>query len=103
MRCKTTLTMSTATLISQDGDERNIPFDLIRLSPTLSAMFDGPFSGSSGSVKLDGIETRVLDKLIEYLEYKKRRNVAGEEFDEEFEIPTEMSLELLLAADYLGV
>lgn len=97
--------MSTVTLVSSDQDEITISREAASISPTLKAMLEGPFVEKSGRIELPTIESRILQKVAEYLEYNLRYADADRDVEEvpEFEIPTEMALELLLAADYLNV
>lgn len=97
--------MSDVTLISSDNFEFSISREAAMVSPTLKVMLEGPFKEKNGRVELPGIEGNVLAKTVEYLQYNLQYRVAKTEQEDipEFEIPTEMALELLLAADYLNV
>ncbi|AQZ10714.1 ELC1 (YPL046C) [Zygosaccharomyces parabailii] len=96
--------MPEVTLISSDKREFSISREAAMVSPTLKAMLEGPFKEKNGRVELPGIEGNVLAKTVEYLQYNLRyRAQPNQEDIPEFEIPTEMALELLLAADYLNV
>ncbi|AQZ14983.1 ELC1 (YPL046C) [Zygosaccharomyces parabailii] len=96
--------MPEVTLISSDNCEFSISREAAMVSPTLKAMLEGPFKEKNGRIELPGIEGNVLAKTVEYLQYNLRyRAQSNQEDIPEFEIPTEMALELLLAADYLNV
>lgn len=97
--------METVTLISNDQNEIQISREAALVSSTLKAMLEGPFKESAGRIELPTFDSRVLQKVVEYLEYNLQYRDADGEIEDvpEFEIPTEMALELLLAADYLGV
>lgn len=79
------------------------------VSPTLKAMIEGSFEENKGRIELKQFDSHILEKVVEYLNYNfKYGGTNVEEDDEEdeipeFDIPTEMSLELLLAADYLSI
>lgn len=91
-------------LVSADNVEFQISKETAFVSSTLRAMLVSPFLESNGKIAFPEIESKVLEKVIEYLEYNLQYRDAEENAEiPEFEIPTEMSLELLLAADYLGV
>ncbi|GCF00500.1 elongin C [Zygosaccharomyces mellis] len=95
----------TVTLVSSDNMEYSISKEVAMVSPTLRVMLEGPFKEKSGRVELPGIEGNVLAKVVDYLQYNLQYKFANKDQEDipEFEIPTEMALELLLAADYLNV
>lgn len=97
--------MTTVTLISREKDEFPISREAALVSPTLRTMLEGPFKEKGGHIELSSIDSTVLKKVVEYLEYNLEYKGVDEEQEQipEFEIPTEMALELLLAADYLNV
>lgn len=97
--------MSSVTLVSSDQEEVTISREAASVSPTLKAMLDGPFVEQSGRIELPTIESKVLQKVAEYLEYNLQYADANRDVEDvpQFDIPTEMALELLLAADYLNV
>lgn len=97
--------MSTVTLVSGDQEEVTISREAASVSSTLKAMLDGSFAEKSERIELPTLDSRVLQKVGEYLEYNLQYADADKEVDDmpEFEIPTEMALELLLAADYLNI
>lgn len=97
--------MKTVTLISREKDEFPISREAALVSPTLRIMLEGPFKENEDHIELSSIDSAVLKKVVEYLEYNLEHKEVDREQEQvpEFEIPTEMALELLLAADYLNV
>lgn len=97
--------MSTVTLIASDRSEVQLSREAASVSSTLKSMLEGPFKESDGRIELLTFDSRVLQKVAEYLEYNWQYRDADNDIEDvpEFEIPTEMALELLLAADYLGI
>ncbi|CAI4054545.1 hypothetical protein SUVZ_16G2370 [Saccharomyces uvarum] len=94
------------TLVSKDNKEYEISRSAAMVSPTLKAIIEGSFKESKGRIELKEFDSHILEKIVEYLNYNyKYSGVDGDEDEDipEFEIPTEMSLELLLAADYLNI
>ncbi|ODV88279.1 hypothetical protein CANARDRAFT_193917 [[Candida] arabinofermentans NRRL YB-2248] len=90
------------TLISNDGFQFQISRDAAVVSGTLKGMLNTSFQESStNKIKLHELDAVLLEKVIEYLYYnlKYKESVDVPEFD----IPTEMALELLVAADFLDV
>lgn len=92
---------SHVTLISRDGFKFVIPKEAAMISSTLRAMVDVPYFKESqkGKIRLHEIDGVVLEKVCEYLcyNYKYQNTIDPPEFD----IPPEMALELLVAADFL--
>ena len=68
-------------------------------------MIEGSFRESKGRIELKQFDSHILKKVVEYLNYNFQYSSINEDDDDipEFEIPTDMSLELLLAADYLNI
>lgn len=97
--------MSKITLVSSQNDEILIAREAAMISPTLKAMLESPLKEASGVIELLNMDTNLLKKVAEYLEYNLQYKSTDEDQEDvpEFEIPTEMALELLLAADYLNV
>ncbi|CAG7948033.1 unnamed protein product [Penicillium salamii] len=90
------------TLISHDDYEFIIPRSAACISGTIRRMLDpsSKFSeGLTGRCKLDDMSGVVLEKVCEYFcyheKYKDQTNVP------DMDIPPELCLELLMAADYL--
>ncbi|VEU22427.1 DEKNAAC103353 [Brettanomyces naardenensis] len=90
------------TLVSNDGFSFQISREAAMVSGTLRGMLNTSFQESStNTIKLHELDSLLLEKVIEYLYY----NLKYKEFVDvpEFDIPTEMALELLVAADFLDV
>ncbi|KUL86610.1 hypothetical protein ZTR_03022 [Talaromyces verruculosus] len=90
------------TLISSDGFEFVLPRSTACVSGTIRRMLDpsSKFSEAlTGTCVLENITGVVLEKVCEYFCYnekmKEQVNVA------DMDIPPELCLELLMAADYL--
>ncbi|CEJ58060.1 Putative Transcriptional elongation regulator Elc1/Elongin C [Penicillium brasilianum] len=90
------------TLVSYDGFEFIIPRNAACISGTIRRMLDptSKFSESlSGRCVLENLTGVVLEKVCEYFMYNEKHkdqvNVA------DMDIPAELCLELLMAADYL--
>lgn len=96
---------NTVLLISKDNVEHSVPRDAAMLSSTLRSMLDGPFKEKDGHINLPEMSSEVVQKIVEYLEYNLKYKDADPNKEDipEFDVPTDMSLELLLAADYLGI
>lgn len=100
----------TITLIASDGTKCAITKKAAMISPVLKTMIEGPFQ-EKDEITLSTIGPEVLDKVIEYLEMRCKRlaepKPKSESYDDrnemDFDVPPEMSLELLLAADYLNI
>ncbi|KAJ2715603.1 elongin C [Coemansia spiralis] len=99
-------------LVSGDGFSFIVPKLVAEQSPTLRNILDtsrGGFSGDAAftealtnQVHLPEIRGKALERVCQYLFYKYR--YADEDSSElvpEFDFEVEMSLELLMAADYL--
>lgn len=99
---------STITLIASDGTKCAISKNAAMISPVLKAIIQGPFQ-EKDEIDLPNIDPEVLYKVIEYLELKFKHldeSNGQEDYDItnfEFDVPPEISLELLLAADYLNI
>ncbi len=93
------------TLISSDGFEIVINLQAALISGTLKSMLynnsNFKFKESlSKKIKLPEINSNLLEKICEYLYYNlKYKDFNGDV--PEFDIPPEIALELLVAADYL--
>ncbi|QLG71792.1 hypothetical protein HG535_0C01410 [Zygotorulaspora mrakii] len=97
--------MSKIILISSQNEEVQISREAALISSTLKAMLENPFEKENPHIELHNMDTQVLKKVVEYLEYHLEYQEVDESREDisDFEIPTEMALELLLAADYLNV
>ncbi|RAL15741.1 elongin C [Aspergillus homomorphus CBS 101889] len=92
------------TLVSGDGFEFVLPRSTACISKTLAMMFDpsSKFSEAlSGRCVLENISGVVLEKVCEYLCYNEKNKTQINVPD--MDIPPELCLELLMAADYLDV
>jgi elongin-C len=108
------------TLVSSDGFEFHVRRSAVCISPTLRNMLDpqsrslgldhphvrmltcspGNFAeAQTGICQLDTINGVVLEKVVEYFYYAER--LRDSEGVPDMEIPSELCLELLMAADFL--
>lgn len=109
-------------LIGNDNDENiEIPYRLVTLSPVLVKFIENLENKNDKTVdgndvyevKLDNLSSNILNYVKKYLEYKYEnetliKNSKGvskvADLDiPDFEYPQELSLELLMAADYLNI
>ncbi|KAF2152423.1 transcriptional elongation regulator Elc1/Elongin C [Myriangium duriaei CBS 260.36] len=92
------------TLVSSDGFDFIIQRSAACVSGTIKRMLD-PQSGfaeaRTGICRFENIPAVVLEKVCEYLYYNEKHKDARDVPD--MDIPPELSLELLMAADYLNV
>lgn len=90
-------------LISAEGNEFLVEkIVAANGSEMLKSMLEGNFRESEHNVvRFPEISSRVLEKLIEYLYYKSKYEQSTDKIPE-FQIEPEMSLELLVAANYLN-
>lgn len=94
--------MEHVTLVSSDNFKFTVSKEAAEVSITLKNILNSNFKESNEKIiKLGEINGNLLNKIVEYLYYnlKYKDSVDVPEFD----IPTEMSLELLVASDYLAV
>ncbi|KAI0479128.1 Skp1 family protein [Xylariaceae sp. FL0804] len=92
------------TLVSSDGFEFVVLRQAAAVSPFIKSMLD-PSSqfqeAQTGRCVFEEISGMVLEKVIEYFQYwyknREREDVP------DMDIPVELCLELLVAADYLGL
>lgn len=90
------------TLISSDGFTYTVSKDAASISGTLRNMISDTFEeGTTNTIRLHDIDAPVLDKVVEYLYYNEKYKDCVDVPD--FHVPTEMALELLVAADFLHV
>ncbi|KAI0181595.1 POZ domain-containing protein [Hypoxylon sp. FL1284] len=92
------------TLVSSDGFEFVVLRDATFISPAIKSMLDpkSQFTESrTGRCVFEEISGMVLEKVVEYFQYwyknREREDVP------DMEIPVELCLEILTAADYLGI
>lgn len=87
-------------LISSDGFQFIVEKEVCLVSGTLRGMLQTSFQESeTNTIKLHELDSILLGKVVEYLFYNYKYK---DEVDvPDFNIPTEMALELLVAADFL--
>lgn len=89
-------------LISNDGFSFIISKETASISGTLKNMISDTFEeGMTNTIKLHDIDGQVLEKIVEYLYYNDKYKDCID--IPEFNVPIEMALELLVAADFLHV
>lgn len=94
--------MAYFTLVSQDGFEFTIPEEAAMLSALLAPMITNEFQEhKSRRAELENIDGHILERVCEYLCYSLKYKDQGDVPD--FDVPAELALELLVAADYLDV
>ncbi|CDJ60487.1 elongin c, putative [Eimeria maxima] len=93
----------TVRLISSEGKALEVPVHIAEECELLKRLLSGSFAESKTRVfQLQNIRHNVLCKAIEYLRRRHQwREDGGAPL--EFEIETEMAVDLLIAADYLGM
>jgi len=92
------------TLVSSDGFEFVVMREAAYISPAIKSMLDpkSQFSEArTGRCVFEEINGMVLEKVVEYFHYWYRNRDRDDVPD--MDIPVELCLELLLAADYLGL
>jgi len=92
--------MKTIKLISAEGHEFIIARRCALVSGTIKQMLSGQFAESRGEVRFPEIPGAILEKVIQYMHYKVRYTNSVTRVPE-FDIEPELSLELLMAANYL--
>ncbi|KAI8634377.1 Skp1 family protein [Xylariaceae sp. FL1651] len=92
------------TLVSSDGFEFTVLRQAVMISPAIKSMLDpkSQFTEArTGRCVFEELNGMVLEKVVEYFHYwyknREREDVP------DMEIPVELCLELLMAADYLGL
>ena len=89
-------------LVSSDNFHFYITKEAAEVSMTLKNIINSNFKESKeNTITLGHINATLLAKVVEYLYYNLKYRDAVDV--PEFDIPTEMSLELLVASDYLAV
>lgn len=58
--------------------------------------------GVTGEIKLPSLRHRILQKVVDYLRFRKEWNQQGGK-NAEFQVESDIALELMLAANYLGL
>jgi transcription elongation factor B subunit 1 len=87
-------------LVSAEGHEFFVDRRCAMVSGTIKAMLQSQFAESRGEVRFPEIPGIILEKVIQYLYYKVRYANSSQRVPT-FEIPPEIALELLMAANYL--
>eukprot|EP00922_Rhytidocystis_sp_ex-Travisia-forbesii_P026600 GHVS01038927.1.p5 GENE.GHVS01038927.1~~GHVS01038927.1.p5 ORF type:complete len:115 (+),score=17.62 GHVS01038927.1:126-470(+) len=93
-------------LISSDGTEFVIAKSIAFESDVIKNMCQGSHfvEGRNKEVRFSNITAALLEKVIDYLEYKhKHEHTQDGAALPEFPIPSDMALDLLLTANYLGI
>ena len=65
-------------------------------------MLEGNFSESSGEITFPDLQGAVLEKAVQYMYYKVRW-ASSSKPPPEFDVETDLLVDLLLAANYLGI
>lgn len=92
------------TLVSADGFEFNVLREAAMVSPFIRATLDPRSSfaeAKDARCQFQEMSAVVLDKVVEYMQYWYRYRNSDDVPD--MEVPVEICLELLAAADYLGL
>ncbi|EHA47606.1 hypothetical protein MCOR27_000652 [Pyricularia oryzae] len=90
------------TLISREGYEFVVLREAAAVSSTIRKMVNGMFSESeTGRCHFEDINGVVLSKVVEYFHYWYKHR--DDQDVPDLEIPTELCLEILMAADFLGL
>jgi len=94
-------------LVSSQGDEFVVEYELLRASSVLEHLFASSeaadFEEQRTKVfKLRDVSTSILRKIIEWMEYK-RAHEHSSKTPPRFEIDGEDAIELLMAANYLDI
>jgi len=95
-------TLEFVTLVSSDGFEFVLPHSTACVSGTIKRMLDSSSKFSeaiTGRCVLENISGIVLEKVCEYFCYNEKNKDQHNVPD--MDIPPELCLELLMAADYL--
>ena len=87
-------------LISAEGHEFYIARTCAMVSGTIKAMLSGHFAESQGEIRFPDINALILEKVIQYMYYKKKNSNSNSRIPD-FNIEPEIALELLMAANYL--
>ena len=99
-------------LIGSDNVKHEISKENAMLSSTLKSILSGNFADNKDEIELSTMSGPVIEKIIEYMNFKGkilREGNGSDEYDQtlekfdNFNIPTELSLDVLLAADYLNI
>ncbi|GMG18871.1 unnamed protein product [Ambrosiozyma monospora] len=90
------------TLISKDGFQFQLPKEVALVSGTLKSMLSTSFKESATNrIILHDMEAVLIEKVVEYCFYNWKYE--GQVDVPDFDVPTEMALELLVVSDFLEV
>ncbi|EME40911.1 hypothetical protein DOTSEDRAFT_74459 [Dothistroma septosporum NZE10] len=92
------------TLIASDGFSFVVRRSAACISDAIKRMLDpqnGFMEAKTNTCRFDNINGLVLEKVCEYLYYSEKHKNCKDVAD--MDIPAELCLELLMAADYLNV
>ncbi|KAH6851149.1 BTB/POZ protein [Chaetomium sp. MPI-CAGE-AT-0009] len=90
------------TLVSSDGFEFVVLREAALVSPTIKGMLRSPFvEAQTGRCTFPEINAIILEKVVDYFYYWHRNQ--DKEDVPDMEIPVEMCLELLEAANYFNL
>ncbi|KAK4122774.1 POZ domain-containing protein [Parathielavia appendiculata] len=90
------------TLVSSEGFEFVVLREAALVSPTIKGMLRSQFSeAQTGRCTFPEISAVVLEKVVEYFHYWYRNR--DKEDVPDMDIPVELCLELLMAADYFNL
>ncbi|KAL2265271.1 hypothetical protein VTJ83DRAFT_6371 [Remersonia thermophila] len=90
------------TLVSNDGFEFVVLAEAALVSPTIKGMLRSPFvEAQTNRCTFPEISGVVLEKVVDYFHYWYRNR--DKENVPDMEIPAEMCLELLMAANYFNL
>jgi transcription elongation factor B subunit 1 len=90
------------TLVSGDGFEFVVLREAALVSPTIKGMLRSPFvEAQTGRCTFPEFSAIVLEKVVDYFHYWHRNQ--DKEDVPDMDIPVEMCLELLMAANYFNL
>ncbi|KAK4213225.1 transcriptional elongation regulator [Rhypophila sp. PSN 637] len=90
------------TLVSRDGWEFVVLREATMISPTIKGMLRGQFAeAKTGRCTFPEISGVILEKVVEYFQFWYKNQ--DKEDVSDMDIPVELCLELLVAADYFGL
>mmetsp|Transcript_1223 Transcript_1223/g.1572 ORF Transcript_1223/g.1572 Transcript_1223/m.1572 type:complete len:107 (-) Transcript_1223:64-384(-) len=87
-------------LVSAEGAEYWVHRKCANVSGTIKAMLSGRFAESKGEITFAEIRSVILEKVIQYMYYKVRYTNSKTKIPEH-DIPPELALEILMAANFL--
>lgn len=93
----------TVRLISSEGTHLDVPLNIVKECEVLERMLSSSFMESkTRELSLPNIRYRILCKAVDYLK-RRRQWREGGGAPLEFEIDDDIAVELLIAADFLGM